>query len=98
LLPAKKLAPFTVKVAVAADPEAIRAAAPRDTLPVVNITVPVGGVVPVAGFTVAINTVEELCAKLAGFAATDAVVEISGAAKVRVIAADVEAVKPALPV
>ena len=62
--------PATVMLAV----PLLRVAEPRDVDPEVNVTVPVGVVVPDAGRTVAVNTVEAFCAKLAGLADTAVVV------------------------
>jgi hypothetical protein len=53
--------------------------------------------VPLAGFTVALNTVEALWAMLAGLAAIDAVVAISAAAAVSVTGVDTDVTKLPLP-
>ena len=55
LLPVERAEPFTVRLAVALDPEADKVTSPKDTLLRVNATVPVGGALPLAGFTVAVN-------------------------------------------
>jgi len=52
-------------------------AEPRDLDPEVNVTVPVGVVVPDAGLTVAVSTVEALCAIVGGFAASVVVVPVT---------------------
>ena len=68
-----RLLPFTVREAV--DPE--RAADPRVVLPSVNVTVPVGAALPLAGFTVAVSTVFAEEGMLAGLAVTVVVVAMS---------------------
>ena len=57
MLPACKLAPVTVKDAVAAAPvpAGVKIADPSDWLPFVNATVPVGAVVPLTAVTFAVN-------------------------------------------
>lgn len=50
--------PLTDRAAVATPPEPDKATAPRTVWPRVKETVPVGDVVPVAAFTVAVKTVE----------------------------------------
>jgi hypothetical protein len=78
-------------------PKIVSAAVPSEAPPTVKVTVPEGALVPLAAFTVAVRTVVALCAILAGFAARVGVVEASGAATFTVTAAEVEALKPALP-
>lgn len=78
LLPGVRLLAFTVKVAVAVDPEAVSIPDPRETFPAVKVTLPVGAVVPLAGFTVAVNCVVAVWAMLAGLAASVVVVAICG--------------------
>ena len=58
--------PATVMLAV----PLLSAAEPSDVDPEVKVTIPVGVVVPDAGRTVAVNTVEAFCAKLARLAET----------------------------
>jgi len=55
LLPAVRLLPLTVTVAVEFPPEAASAAVPRDAPPNVKVTLPVGAAAPLAGLTVAVN-------------------------------------------
>ena len=49
-------------------------AVPSVLVPLVNVTVPVGIAVPLAGFTVAESCVEAVCAMEAGLAVSDVVV------------------------
>jgi hypothetical protein len=77
LLPADKLVPFTVRVAVAVDPLGINAAEPRDTPLTVKDTLPAGGFEPVTALTFAVSCVLALCAMLAGLAVSVKVVPIA---------------------
>jgi hypothetical protein len=72
LLPIARLLPWTVRVAV--DPEIV--AVPRVVLPTVKVTVPAGAVAPLAGLTVAVNTVLAEERMVAGFAASVVVVPV----------------------
>lgn len=92
MLPVIRLVPFTVSVAVA-EPfaPAVRVPVPSETLPAANVIAPPGAVAPDAAFTVAVNTVDALCAMLAGLAATTVLVETTGAVAVT----DVVPVDPA---
>jgi hypothetical protein len=96
-LPTARLVPFTVRDAAAVAPEATSVAEPRETFPAMNIIVPVGAALPLAGVTVAVNTVEALWEMLAGLAATVAVVAVRGAVTNTVIEVDAEAVKLPAP-
>lgn len=72
LLPIARLLPWTARVAVV--PEIV--ADPRMVLPTVKVTVPAGALVPLAGFTVAVNTVLAEERMVAGFAASVVVVPV----------------------
>jgi hypothetical protein len=69
-VPTASRLPGTVTLATPPDSEA----EPSVVAPDVNVTVPVGVVVPDAGFTVAVSKVELFCANVVGFAET--VVEV----------------------
>jgi len=69
LLPAENWLPYAVRDAVAPDPEPDSVALPKETLPTVNATVPVGVTLPEA-VTVAVRWVLPLKAKLLGLAVT----------------------------
>jgi hypothetical protein len=99
-LPTARLAPFTVREAVAVAPvelapEGASVAVPKAVLPCANITLPVGGAVPLAGFTVTVSTVDALWERVGALAVIAAVVDITGAmtVTVTVIEVDCEAVK-----
>jgi hypothetical protein len=96
-LPTARLAPLTVRDAVAFAPDAASASVPKETFPSVNVTVPVGAAVPLAGFTVTVNTVETLWAMLPRLAATVAVVAICEAPTVTVTDVEADAVKLPAP-
>jgi hypothetical protein len=97
LLPAARLLPFTVSVAVTVPPEPASAAVPNAVPPAEKLTLPVGAVLPLAAVTVTVKTVDALWAILTGLAANKAVVAIRGAATVTVIAAETELAKLPLP-
>jgi hypothetical protein len=84
LFPMARLLPLTVTLAV--EPETV--ADPRAVLPTVKVTLPVGVVLPLAAFTVAVNTVLAEDAMLAGFAAT--VVAVATGADVVTVTVPVE--------
>ena len=88
MIPPERLVPFTVRLAVAVPPDPASVAVPSETIPAANVTVPVGDVVPLAALTVSVKTVDALCAMLAGFAASVAVVANKGAVTVTVIAGE----------
>jgi hypothetical protein len=52
--------PFAVRDAVAFIPEAASVTVPRDVFPAAKITLPVGAALPLAGFTLTVNTIEAL--------------------------------------
>jgi hypothetical protein len=54
-LPATRLLPFTVRLAVALAPETTRTAVASETPPAVKVTLPVGAALPLTAFTVAVN-------------------------------------------
>jgi hypothetical protein len=91
--PAARLAPFTSNAAVDPVAEAVRAAVPSTVFPNANATRPAGALLPLACFTVAVNTVDPLCAIAAGFAFAVIEVPIAGAVTVTVAVA-VELLKP----
>ena len=82
LAPPDRLEPFTVRVVKPVDPDALSVAVPRAVAPEVKVTLPDGAMVPDAGFTVAVRTVDEVAAILAGAAV--AVVVVVGRAAVTV--------------
>ena len=87
-----------MSAAVAFPPvEAVSGADPRFTVPATKATVPVGAVLPLAGVTVTVRTVDAPWSKLAGFAATDAVVAVNGAVTVTATAAETDPPKLELP-
>ena len=95
--PVARLVPFTGRVAVSTPAASERVPRPRTVLPSVKLTVPDGSPAPVAGFTVAVNTVVPDCAIEVGLAETRVVVEIAGAVTVTLTAAEVEPVKVEFP-
>jgi hypothetical protein len=88
--PVARLEPLTASTAV---PEVNRAALPSEVEPAVNVTVPVGVVLPDAGFTVAVNWVEPVDAILVGLPETVVVVAAGGAVTTTVS----DAVEPTNP-
>src|ERR1035437_837013 len=78
LLPAVNWLANTVSDAVATPPETVRLTIPRDTLPSVNVTDPVGMMLPVLAMTTAVSTVLAPAVTLAGLAVTVVVVEVTG--------------------
>jgi hypothetical protein len=60
LFPTARLVPFTISVAAIAAPEMERFAVPREALPEVKATVPVGRALPEAGSTIAVRTVDAI--------------------------------------
>ena len=97
LFPSARLVPFTVSVAAIAAPEVARFAIPREVPPEEKTTVPVGKMLPEAGFTIAVNTVDALCSIAAGFAVTVVVVATGGGAMVMITGVAVEPPKLLLP-
>ena len=93
MAPAARLDPLTVSEAV----PLARTADPSDVVPVVKAMLPVGAVLPVAGFTVTVNSVDAVAAMVAGLAVTVVVVGGSGAVTVSVIGDAVEEAKPVAP-
>jgi hypothetical protein len=75
LLPIVRLLPFTVSPAVPFD----KGTEPRSVFPIVKLTLPVGGVVPVAGLTEAVRTVVAVEAMLVGATVKLVVVATPGA-------------------
>ena len=74
--------PFTTNAADEPVADAVRDAVPSRVLPTAKATTPAGALLPLACFTVAVNTVDPLCAIEAGFAVTVMEVPIAGAATV----------------
>jgi hypothetical protein len=74
LAPVSRLDPFTVKTAVALEPEAVSVFEPSEVFPKVKAMLPVGAALPDAGVSVAVSWVAALEAMLAGLAATARVV------------------------
>src|SRR5690349_1139807 len=75
LVPTARLEPLTVNVARPAETLAV----PREVLPSIKATLPAGIPVPEAARTVAVRTVDALCAITAGTAVRLTEVPISGA-------------------
>jgi len=96
LLPVASALPATVNVAVALLPDAVNVPVPSDLVPKVKVTVPVGAVVPLAGFTVAVITVLAVEAMPAGLAEAVVVVATAGTVTVTAVV-PVEAVNPVTP-
>jgi hypothetical protein len=85
LTPTESLLPLRVSTAVADEPEAVSVAVPNEGVPAVKVTVPVGAVLPLAGFTVAVNCVVAVDAMVRGLAARVVVVATAGAVTVAVV-------------
>lgn len=96
VLPAGRLLPLIVRVAVAFGPAAASGALPSEVAPNENETLPVGGELPEAGFTVAVSWVVAVCGKLTGEAVTPIAVAIGGPVTVTVTVPD-DAADAALP-
>ena len=79
LFPAVNWPALTVSDALAVPPEPERLAAPSDVPPSVKETEPVGAMLPVAAFTVAVSVVLPLGRMLVGLAVTVVVVPTAGA-------------------
>ena len=92
LLPVASELPLTVNVATPLLPEAARVPAPSVLFPRVKVTVPLGAVVPLDGFTVAVSVVLAVLAILVGLAETVVVVATAGTVTVTV-AVPLDAVK-----
>jgi hypothetical protein len=92
-----RLTPRTVSAAVDPVTDAVRFTVPRRVFPNVNVTRPAGTLLPLACFTVAVSTVNPLCAIAAGFAVAVIVVPIAGAVTATVAVA-VELLKVAVGV
>ena len=95
-MPATRLEPWTVSVAVAFAPEAVNCAEPSDVDPAVKLTVPLGAVVPLAGWTVTVSVVLADDRMLVGFALTAVVVAMGVGVTVTGTVPE-EAPKPAAP-
>lgn len=93
MAPAARLDPLTVSEAV----PFTRTAEPSEVVPFVKAMLPVGAVLPVAGFTVTVNSVDAAAAMAAGVAVTVVVVAGKGAVTVSVIGDAAEAEKPVAP-
>ena len=74
LLPVARPLPLPVKVADEVDPEAISVTVPSVLPPTENVTLPVGAVLPLPGFTVATSRVVPVVTMLVGLAVTVVVV------------------------
>jgi hypothetical protein len=85
LAPIESLLPLRVSTAVAVEPDAASVAVPREAVPAVNVTLPVGAVLPLAGFTVAVNCVVAVDAMVRGLAASVVAVATAGAVTVTVV-------------
>lgn len=96
LLPAARLLPLTVRVAMDEEPDAVSAADPSDTLPRLKVTVPAGAALPAGPFIVAVTCVDAVCAMLAALAVTVVVVATVGAVTTTSTVAD-EAANPVAP-
>lgn len=79
--PTARLAPLTVSAAL---PDA-SVPVPSVVVPSEKVMVPVGRVDPEAAFTVAVRTVEAVCANVAGFAEITVVVAIAGIVTVTIV-------------
>ena len=96
--PAGSWLPLTVKAAVALEPAAVRVTVPRVVAPTVKVTVPVGAVVPLAGFTMAVRTVVELAVERLVELADREVVVLTGVGAVTVtVAVALEALNALVP-
>lgn len=84
MAPIESLPPLTVNTAVAVEPDATSVAVPNEAVPAVNVTLPVGAVFPLTGFTVAVNCVVPVVAILTGLAAAVVVVATAGPTSVMV--------------
>ena len=87
---------LTVSDAVAVPPEPERLMTPSDVLPSVKATEPVGVVLPLAAFTVAVSAVLPPAGMLVGLAVTVVVVEVDGTLTLTVTDPE-EAPKPVAP-
>lgn len=70
---------------MALEPDAVNVPVPNVTVPRVKVTVPVGAVIPLAGFTVAVRTVLAVGAMLVGLADKAVVVDTGGAVTVTAV-------------
>lgn len=89
--------PFTVSVAVVVVPDPASVAVPSAVGPTVNVTLPVGAVLPVPAFTDTVRTLLALCAIVVGAAAKVVVVAVGGGVTVTLVAVDADPVKPDTP-
>lgn len=89
--------PCSGRVALELVPDALNGAEPSDVFPAVKLTVPVGAVVPEAGFTVTVRTVEDAIGIVAGLAVAMVVVATNAAVAVTVRGEDREALNPVAP-
>ena len=78
LVPTARPLPFTFNVAVSVPPVVASVAVPREVVPSLKETVPVGEAVPEAGLMVAVNCVVPVDAMLVGFAVVAMVVATGG--------------------
>src|ERR1035441_15170 len=100
LLPTARVVPFTTSVAPEVAPEAEApkgdsVADPSEVLPAEKVTLPVGAVLPLKGFTVTARWGVAVDAILAGFAVTDVVVPTAEPVTVTAVDADEAAKFPA---
>jgi hypothetical protein len=84
LLPVAREFALTVKVATPLLPDAASVPVPRIFVPRLKVTLPVGAVVPLAGFTIAVSVVLAVLAILAGLAETVVAVATGGIVTVTV--------------
>ena len=84
MLPTDNLPAPTDSVAVPKEPEPTSDAAPSKADPAKNDTLPAGAALPLAGLTVAVNSVVPVAGMLAGAAVSEVVVATDGTATVTV--------------
>ncbi len=96
MFPVANLLAPTLRVAVALDPFALSGIAPKVVPPRVNVAVPAGAAVPLAGLTVAVRVVLCVAEILAGFAVSVVVVLTVALATITVAEAE-DPLKVALP-
>ena len=78
MAPAARLTPFTVNAAVGPVADAVSVAVPSTVFLTANATMPAGALLPLTGFTTAVNTVDPVCAMPGGFAVAAIEVPIVG--------------------
>jgi hypothetical protein len=86
-----------VRLAVSMPPTDESVVRPSTVLPRVKLTVPDGTPLPLAGFTVAVRTVEAVWAIVLGFAETSVVVATAGAVTVTLTRFEVAPANDELP-